>query len=218
MSDAEQISKQADAANQRRESEEARLYREDGSRMFSDAAHADQMTEITGRRDETIAELQEQTDSAVTAAHTRLEAVENQDPLDRLSEDELQRASGRRAFAKEDAEDLPIPELTSRVKAALHDNDKAMITLYARYSSRRADAEREKMRQAGGAGGAADAQALGDLREAVEAATKKLNGGGRAMALKAAREKLEAAQEASIQVRKKSLTHEERLARSSMPF
>lgn len=218
MTDVEQIRNDADAANRRRESEEAGLYRQDGSKMYSDAAHADQMNELTARRDETVAELQEQADSAVTAAHTRLEAVENRDPIDRLSEDELQRASGRRAFVKEDAEDLPLAELTSRVKTALHDNDPAMITLYGRYAARRADAEREKMRQAGGSSSAADAQALGDLREAVEAATARLNSGGRAMALQAAREKLEEAREASIHVNKRSLTHEERLARSSLPF
>ena len=89
MTDADQLKQQADSASERREREEAALYREDGSKVYGEEEHAERLAVITSRRDADIAGLVEQSEKAVSEARTRVESIENRDPLDRLSEDEL---------------------------------------------------------------------------------------------------------------------------------
>lgn len=217
MTDADQIKQQADDASGRREREEAALYRGDGSKVYGEEEHAERLAAITSRRDETIAGLVEQAERATSEARARVENIENRDPLDRLSEDELARAGSRRAFVKEDAEDLPMDELAKRVQAATADGDKAVRALWGRYASRRVAAELEKLRQSGARANPADVEGFGQLRDAADALTKKLNGGGYAIQLRTAREKLEAHREAAAHVRSRTYTHAEKMAMSFSP-
>lgn len=220
MIDADQLKQQADDTSARREREEAALYREDGSKVYGEEEHAERLALITSRRDADITGLVEQAERATSEAQARVENIENRDPLDRLSEDELQRAGGRRAFVKEDAEDLPMDELAKRITAATASGDKAMISLWSRYASRRVVSEREKAQQGNQAGrslGPSDAEGFRRLQEAVGALEKKINGGGYAIELKSARDKLEAHREAAAHVRSRTYTHEEKMAMSFSP-
>jgi hypothetical protein len=221
MIDADQIKQQADDTSARREREEATLYREDGSKVYGEEEHAERLALITSRRDADIAGLVEQAERATSEAQARVENIENRDPLDRLSEDELQRAGGRRAFVKEDAEDLPLGELAKRITAATASGDKAMIALWSRYAQRRVGSEREKAQQSNQAGrslGPDHAEGFGQLQEAVGDMEKKMNSGGRAIELKSARDKLDAATEASHHVHSRTYTHEEKMALSGSPL
>lgn len=205
--DTDALKREADEASAAREREEAALYRPDGSKLYSEEVHDEKLREITARRDETIARLLERSEEAVSEARERVERVENRDPLERLSEDELARAGGRRAFVKEDAEELSLTELAGRINSATYEGDKAMLTLWSRYAERRAATERDKAHREGRA-----AEGLGELRDALAALGKKLAAGGRAIELRRAREKAEAAAEAARHVRSRSYTHEEKHA------
>jgi len=221
MTDADQLKQQADSASERREREEAALYREDGSKVYGEEEHAERLAVITSRRDADIAGLVEQSEKAVSEARTRVESIENRDPLDRLSEDELARAGSRRSFVKEDAEDLPLDELAKRIMVATAGGDKAMIALWSRYASRRVAAEREELQRDARSSTSTSPdriEGFGRLQEAVGTLEKKMNSGGRAIELKSARDKLEAATEASQHVRSRTYTHEEKVAMSYTPF
>lgn len=150
----------------RRESAEQSLYREDGSRLYSDAEHAERLQQIKAERDQRAADLTEQADKLVEQRQAELAALEDADPIVSLSESELSKANGLRAFIREDAEESSLQDLARRAKAASLSGDKVTALLYSRYASRRHARDLESMREANEAGiqSGVDVQALNSVK------------------------------------------------------
>lgn len=145
---------------------EQQLYREDGERIYSDEEHARRVEGLLQEFDQAKSQAEAEADRAVESANKTLQ-LEHRDPTDVLTAEELARANARRAFVAEDAEALPLSELTDRVRAATVAGDKATAFLYARYARRRVDSGLEAGRERGGLP-ARDAALLRTLGEALD--------------------------------------------------
>jgi hypothetical protein len=124
-------------AAERYRAQAAKLLRPDGSKLYSDQEHRQRLDALLAEYDETGSAVAEEIDRAIAEAERELVKLEGADPTDALTEAELARANARRAFVKEDAEELPVHALVPRVKAALASDDKAELVLWQRYLGRR---------------------------------------------------------------------------------
>ena len=138
------------------EHERARLLTPDGHRIYTDDEHERREAELRATRAAA---------DALRSAEADRERLEHRDPLDTLTPAELDRATARREFVREDAERLPIGELAARLRGALDANDRALLYLWVRYGARRVEQEQEQGR--GARTHAALPTLLDALREAV---------------------------------------------------
>lgn len=145
---------------------EQQLYREDGERIYSEEEHARRVEDLLQEFDQAKSRAEAEADRAVESANKTLQ-LEHRDPADVLTTEELARANARRAFVAEDAEALPLSELTNRMRAAVAAGEKATAFLYARYGRRRVDSELGAGRERGGLA-ARDAALLRTLGEVLD--------------------------------------------------
>ena len=117
------------------EHERARLLTPDGHCIYTDDEHERREAELRATRAAA---------DALRSAEADRERLEHRDPLDMLTPAELDRATARREFVREDAERLPIGELAARLRAALDAGDRPMLFLLVRYGTQRAEAEAER--------------------------------------------------------------------------
>lgn len=168
-----------DAALEHHETEQAKLLRPDGSKRFSDAEHNERenalKTNFHGALDSIEADISRQ----IASAEEDLLRVEHANPADSLTPEELQRAGAALFFAREDAESLPLEELTGRCRAALTAGDRVSMFLLSRYAGRRVGEAQpsnpydqdESAESSGSSPGGAAAQ---ELREVVAEMEKAL--------------------------------------------
>ena len=124
--------------------ETARLLTPDGRRLYADDEHARREAELRATRDAAIAAAEAAATDALRSAEADRERLEHRDLLDTLTPAELDRATVRREFVREDCERLPIEELAARLRAALDTGDRPMLFLLVRYGTQRAEAEAER--------------------------------------------------------------------------
>lgn len=168
-----------DTAAERHEEEQAKLYRPDGSKRYSDEEHAEREGELREEFNVSLDTIEAGIDRQIASAEETLVRVEHADPADSLTPEELARANARRSFVSEDVEALPIPDLIGRCRAALASGDRVSLFLLSRYAGRRAGEaappnpyDRDESGESGGTspGGAA----AEELREVVAEMERKL--------------------------------------------
>jgi len=142
------------------QAERARLT-PDGRSFYAPDEHQRREQAIEEALDATLARVSAAADEAVTSAAGTLDGLTDTDPLDTLSVPEQEAANRRAAFVREDAERLPLADLTRRVRQALAGSDRAMTYLWLRYGDARFQAEQASGHVAPGA--------VGDLRALSEA-------------------------------------------------
>lgn len=140
----------AEAAVEAFEAGSRSLHRPDGSRLYSDGEHADRESALKRERDAVLAEVEEETRSAIEAAAARISNLENRDPLELLSDGELDRANRLRAFALDEALTLGVEDLVGRLESVLAGGDRGAIFAHWMGARRRREAiiERERTRSA----------------------------------------------------------------------
>jgi hypothetical protein len=114
----------------------------------SDLAHAAAVEE---RTPEIIAALEAagKAADAVYQQARNLEAATSADREPVLSDADMQRASSRMGFAKEDCQDLPLAELRAKIQHAIQTSDTALCWLYFRYAPARLQERRQADLHAG---------------------------------------------------------------------
>ena len=130
------------------ERETARLLTPDGRRLYTDDEHERRESELRATRDAAIAAAEAAAAQLMREAETALAVLDHRDPIDALAPAELEKASARRVFVAEDAERLPLGELTARLRGALDADDRALLYLWTRYGARRVEREQEQGRGA----------------------------------------------------------------------
>lgn len=123
----EQLRRRAEAAKRTFEEGRGRLFQADGSRLFSDQAHEEQLATLRAERNAVLDEILEQARAVRQGATTEITNLENRDPQELLTADELDRANARRAFALDTAESLSPADLAARLESVLAGGDKAAI-------------------------------------------------------------------------------------------
>ncbi len=198
--------------------EQQKLYREDGQKKYSEAEHAEIVAGLTRQRDETFSELKNRADGLASEVGERLEVASS--PERYLSGEEAEQATIQANFVREDVERLPLGEVPGLLREAELSSDRVEKWLAARYAAMRADRELESLRESGGAGVGAEeiSRHLREVREGAERLREQLQPPG-AKGRKETLEKLrEKAAGLKAHVQDKSITHDERVARSSSPF
>lgn len=161
-----------DRAAEHFEAEEAKLYRPDGSKRFGEAEHAEREDALRKELSASLDSIEASIDQQIAGAEEALVRVEHADPADSLTPEELQRAGAAGWIVREDAEALPLEELTGRCRAALASGDRVSMFLLSRYAGRRIGAVKlpdpydrdESGKSAGSSPGGAAAE---ELREVV---------------------------------------------------
>lgn len=134
----EQLKRQAEAAKTSFEEAQARLFRPDGSRLFSDEAHQEQLAVLRSERNTALQEIEQQLAAETSTAQKDLAALENGGPTTLLSTEELERASAARALVADDVASLAPDELITRLRAVLHGGDRGSMLTYMQAGRRRA--------------------------------------------------------------------------------
>lgn len=198
--------------------EQKKLYREDGQPRFSAPEHNEIMEDLTRRRDEAFSELKERAGKISSEIGEKLEVASK--PERYLSDAEMESAIIRANFVREDIESRPLGEVPGLLREAELSGGRVEKWLAARYAQMRHDQELESLRESGGASVGAEeiSRHLREVREGAEHLRGQLQPPG-AKGRKETLEKLrEEAGGLTAHLRDKSLTHEERVARSSSPF
>lgn len=136
-----------------------------GRPVYAADEHARREQAIEETLEAEISRVSEAADTAVRESAAALERLTDADPLDALTSVEIEAANQRATFVREDAERLPLADLTRRIQQALGGSDRSMLYLWARYGDARLQAE-----QSGGHVRPADVEALRRLSEALRTA------------------------------------------------
>ncbi len=135
----------------------------DGRPLYAPDEHERREVAIEATLEGVIERASEVADEATSVAAVVLERLADVNPLDALSVPEQEAANRRAGFVKEDAERLPLADLTRRVRQALAGSDKAMTYLWLRYADVRLQSE-----QADGRVGRGDVAEIRALSEALK--------------------------------------------------
>jgi hypothetical protein len=112
-----------------------------GQRLYAGDEHARREAAIETTLQATIERVTAAADEAVKDAAASLDRLTDADPLTALTAAEQEAASRRATFVREDAERLPVPDLTRRLVQAMDEDDRAALYLWARYGDARLQAE-----------------------------------------------------------------------------
>ncbi len=215
--EAQSITRQAQGAAERFQSNIASLYREDGQPVYSDAQHDALEESYRRERDETFAELKRKAEALEQRAAAAREAAAGADPLDYFDRETIQEAGARKDFIVEEAEGLSLPALTARIKRAAHSGSPGVAYLYQRYASRRHAEELAMLRETGG-GDVEMSEQLGELEAALDSLKEKAVPAQLEEDKRKASEAVEAAMNARLAVDRANLLKGEREQRAYSPF
>lgn len=139
---------QARAENAQAKYEEgaARLLKGDGSRLYADDEHDAEMNKLRGERDAILGTVQEEARLEGGAAREERARIENSDPADVLSLEELEQANAKRLFAIDSAETLGEGDLRKRLESVLAGGDRGSIFAYLAAGRRRVGMIHERRR------------------------------------------------------------------------
>lgn len=138
MKSAQEIKRQAEALQAEYTDKEARLYRVDGQKRYSEAEHAEQIKVLRQERNQKLAALAEEANAAMQEASRESAAIKSEDLSGRLTADELANANARHAFVSEDVAEMPSQAIEDRVDSVLAGGDRASMYLHARALRKRA--------------------------------------------------------------------------------
>jgi len=135
-----QRAEQVNTAAARTEADLAKLLRPDGTPVWGPAEHTERAAALVASFDQAAQALYEQAERDEAAARATITALDGADPLDRLDAAELARANSLRAFIAEEAADVPLTQLLTRLRAVLATaTDRAALVLWQRYAGKRWD-------------------------------------------------------------------------------
>jgi hypothetical protein len=126
-----------DGAAEAAESEEAKLLKKDGSRIYSDSEHDERLQQISTQFSHVADEVNEELDRLAEKKAAELYQHRYGDPTDNLVGVQLENANAKRIFVKEDCETLPLPDLSRRLHGVLEGGKKESVWLHARYARMR---------------------------------------------------------------------------------
>jgi hypothetical protein len=181
-----------------REQEEGKLYRADGSKLYSEEEHVSREADIRRRFRAAMDAIDEEAEAKIAAAEESLLVTENADPTDALSTEELASANARRPFVSDEVLTMPLEKLTARCRAVLAQDDRPAMFLYALYGGQRADLTGDESAYNLNYNSPTDdgdlpaGEDTGELREVVSELRRKVNPDGEKR-IEAARAKLEEA-------------------------
>jgi hypothetical protein len=128
-----------DRAAERSEEEKANLYREDGTKRYSDEEHREREAEINRRFRAEMDALEEDVKREVADAEEALLVAEHSDPSDALTTEELGRANARRRFVSDEVYTVSTDELVKRCRAILAQGDRPSMFLHAHFAGQVVD-------------------------------------------------------------------------------
>lgn len=182
----------AERAGRKFEEGKQHLFQRGGSKLFAEDVHRRRLEELARERNAVLFEVEEECRQIRAGAAGVLERVQNADPAELLTDEELARANARRAFAIDAAETLPEEVLVERLRSVLAGGDRAVVFAYWMGGLRRREAilERRRERAEARAGSPAAAQPVARgtrLDQVLEEMETALGGEEREAELAAAR-------------------------------
>lgn len=136
----------AEAAGRRFEEGKRRLYR-NGQQLFSDEVHRDEMDKLARERNGVLFEIESEAREISAGVAGAVERLENSDPADLLSAEELEKANARRAFALDQVDGLSAGDLRKRLDSVLASGDRANIFAYLVAGRHRRERIMERQRE-----------------------------------------------------------------------
>lgn len=133
---------QAERAQARFAEDKGLLFRSDGGQLYSDEEHREQLLTLEQERNAVLKDVEAQAKEMRLAVASEIEGIENADPADTLTPEELEQANQRRAFALDAAETLDPEAFGKRLEAVLAAGDKGNIFAHYMAAQRKAK-ERE---------------------------------------------------------------------------
>jgi hypothetical protein len=116
----------------------AQLFDQAGAPIYAPAEQERRQQQLKAALESKITRIVEAAQGEIDTLQSELKVTAAPvQPLDNLTEAELNRANARREFVKEDISSLSLRELSTRLAALLEGNDKATLFLYGRYLSDR---------------------------------------------------------------------------------
>ncbi len=128
---------QMEQAMERQEARRGQLYREDGARLFGGEEHEERERSIKQEFNATMDAIESSVDAKIASAEESLLVMENADPTDLLSTEELSSASARRPFVSDEVYTMELDKLADRCRAVLAQGERPVMFLYALYANQR---------------------------------------------------------------------------------
>ena len=125
-----------DRTTEQYEREKAELFREDGTKRYSEEEHAEREADLNRRFQAAMDTIEEATRNVERAEEVLLVA-EDSDPTGILTTDELASANARRPFVSDEVWRLSSEALQRRLRAVLAGDNKVSAFLYVLYASQR---------------------------------------------------------------------------------
>jgi hypothetical protein len=187
----------AERAIQAFEAGRAQLFRADGeTKTYRDEDHEERLGALYRERNQVLAEVEQEARAQGEAATREITHLENRDPQELLTSEELERAGARRGFANDQADALDLGALNRRLESVLAGGDKAAIFAHFLAAQRRRQRILESRRESAmsAAGGspvtAAQIPTATELDDVLERMHETLDAGRTAAAIEAARERI----------------------------
>lgn len=111
------------------EEKRSNLYRPDGSKVFSDAAHTERESVLRQELNATLDHIGREIEQKITAHEQEVLKLEHADPSAALTTEELSRANARSAFVADEVFGLSVDALASRMKAVAASGDRPAMFL-----------------------------------------------------------------------------------------
>jgi hypothetical protein len=145
--------------------EEARgaLYRSDGSKVYGEDAHAEREEALRREFHAALDAIGEEIGKRILLAEDKVLLLEHGDPSGSLTAEELERASARRPFVRDEVYGLGTDALEERTRAVIASSDRPAMFVYAHHL-------RAKAREDAGSGLGAEALRLRELAGELERA------------------------------------------------
>jgi hypothetical protein len=128
---------QMERALERQEHQKSALFRADGARLFGDEEYEERLAAIKREFTAAMDSIESSLDEKIAGAEESLLILENADPTDALTTEELEGANARRPFVSDEAFSLPLDKLVDRCRAVLAQGDRPAMFLYALYATQR---------------------------------------------------------------------------------
>lgn len=120
----------ADNADKHFEEERARLFRPDGTKLYSDDEYEEQEGTLRAERNSIARAVEQEVEEVAAEARQELVNLQNEDPSQLLNTTELESASARREFVNDDVMALSETDLVSRLGSVLASGDRASMYLF----------------------------------------------------------------------------------------
>lgn len=185
MTTAKQIRSKAEAACAAFEREEAKLYRPDGEKRYSDTEHKERMRELQAERRRACREALAEAEEEYSGIRREIEALENRDLSGLLSAEEVRGAAGRKPFVEDEVSSMDSEALGARLRSVASSGDRP--GMFCRLQAAKKHAAEHKK------GG----RTAIDLQEHIREVEAALFGGSVGKELKNAEERLDAMSEAA---------------------